>query len=100
MVQRGSVLPAGQSLPGEVEVRVLARILSPVSGLFTVTEKVMVTVPLAGTVPVQVRSGLAKLTEPAVAAGVVAVGGVVEHAGQRVGERRPGVRGLAGVGRP
>ncbi len=35
--QRGSVLPAGQLLSGEVEVRVLARILLPVSGLFTVT---------------------------------------------------------------
>ena len=34
----GSVLPAGQLLPAEAEVRVLARILSPVSGLFTVTE--------------------------------------------------------------
>ena len=36
--QRGSVLPAGQSLPGEVEVRVLARIMLPGSGFFTVTE--------------------------------------------------------------
>ena len=67
-VQRGSVLPLGQSLPGEVEVRVLARIMSPVSGFFTVTENVTVTVPSAGTVPVQVRFGLVKLTEPAVAA--------------------------------
>ncbi len=32
-----SVLPAGQLLPAEAEVRVLARILSPASGLFTVT---------------------------------------------------------------
>ncbi len=35
---RGSVPPAGQLLPAEAEVTVLARILLPVSGLFTVTE--------------------------------------------------------------
>ena len=38
VVQRGSVLPAGQLLPAAAEVTVLARISSPVSGLFTVTE--------------------------------------------------------------
>ena len=36
--QRGSVLPAGQSLPGSGETTVLARILPPASGSFTVTE--------------------------------------------------------------
>ena len=36
--QRGSSEPAPQLLPLEAEVRVLAKILSPVSGLFTVTE--------------------------------------------------------------
>jgi hypothetical protein len=35
--QRGSVLPAGQSLPGSGETTVLARILPPVSGSSTVT---------------------------------------------------------------
>ena len=58
VVQRGSVLPPAQSLFGEVEVTVLARIMLPVSGLFTVTENVTVTLPLPGTVPVQVRFGL------------------------------------------
>ena len=38
VVQRGSVPPAGQLLPAVVEVTVLANVLFPVSGLFTVTE--------------------------------------------------------------
>jgi hypothetical protein len=37
-VHRVSVLPDAQLLPAVVEVTVLARILLPVSGLFTVTE--------------------------------------------------------------
>ncbi len=37
-VQAGSVLPAGQLLPVAAVVTVLVRSLSPVSGLFTVTE--------------------------------------------------------------
>ena len=36
-VQAGLGLPGGQVLPGSVEVTVLVRRLSPVSGLFTVT---------------------------------------------------------------
>ena len=37
-VHRGPGLAAGQLLPADGELIVLARILSPVSGLFTVTE--------------------------------------------------------------
>ena len=37
-VQRASVLPGAQLLPGVVEVTVLARVPLPVSGLSTVTE--------------------------------------------------------------
>ena len=37
-VHRGSLPPTGQLLPVVVEVTVLDRDLSPVSGLFTVTE--------------------------------------------------------------
>ena len=36
VVQRGSVLPAGQLFPDAAEVTVLARMWSPVSGLCTV----------------------------------------------------------------
>ena len=35
---RGSLLPVPQLVPSVVDVTVLARILLPVSGLFTVTE--------------------------------------------------------------
>jgi hypothetical protein len=66
--QAGSVLAAAQLLPSEAEVTVLVRILLPVSGLLTVAENVMVAVPWAGTVPVQVRFGLVKVTVPTVAA--------------------------------
>ena len=58
-VQAGAGLPGGQVLPGAVEVTVLARSLSPVSGLLTVTEKVMVAVSPGARSPVQVRTGLA-----------------------------------------
>ena len=51
--QRGSVLPAGQLLPGASEVLISVRTWSPVSGLFTVTEPARVTVPPTGTSPVQ-----------------------------------------------
>src|SRR5580658_9844876 len=51
--QRGSVLPAGQLLPAAVVDSVLAITLFPVSGLFTVTVPVIVTVPPAGMLPVQ-----------------------------------------------
>jgi hypothetical protein len=37
-VHRGSVLPDAQSLSGDVELIVFARIMLPVSGLSTVTE--------------------------------------------------------------
>ena len=37
-VQAGLVLPDGQVLPGVADATVLVRVLSPVSGLFTVTE--------------------------------------------------------------
>ena len=37
-VHRASVLPDPQSLSGDVELTVFARIMLPVSGLFTVTE--------------------------------------------------------------
>ena len=67
-VQRASVLPAKQLVPEVAEVIVLVRILLPVSGLLTVTEKVMVAVAPAARFPVQVRFGLANETVPAVAA--------------------------------
>ena len=58
-VQGGSPLPAAQLLPAVVEVIVLARILFPVSGLFTVTENVTVADAPTARFPVQVRFGLA-----------------------------------------
>ena len=58
----------------------------------------MVTVPLADTLPAQDKVGLVNETVPAAGHGVVVVGGVVQHAGQRVGEACPGVRAGAGVG--
>ena len=64
---RVSVLPLAQLLLDVVEVTVLARVLFPVSGLFTVTENVIVALAPTARFPVQVRFGLAKLTEPAVA---------------------------------
>ena len=67
VVQAGSPLPAAQLLPAVAEVIVLARILFPVSGLFTVTENVIVADAPGARSPVQVRSGLAKLTLPLVA---------------------------------
>ena len=67
-VQRASAPPAGQLVPEVADVIVLARILLPVSGLLTVTEKVMVAVAPAARFPVQVRFGLANDTLPAVAA--------------------------------
>ena len=63
-----SVLPLAQLLLAVVEVTVLARVLFPVSGLFTVTENVMVAAAPMARVPVQVRLGLVNDTLPAVAA--------------------------------
>ena len=69
VVQAVSVPPlAGQLFPTVAEVTVLAMLLSPVSGLLTVTENVMVAAAPTARFPVQVRFGLAKLTLPAVAA--------------------------------
>src|ERR1700749_1937380 len=52
--QFGSVDPVAQLLPAAAVVIVLARILFPLSGLFTVTVPVTVTVPPTGMVPVHV----------------------------------------------
>ena len=71
VVQGASPLPAAQLLPRVAEVIVLARILFPVSGLFTVTENVMVADAPTARSPVQVRFGLAKLTLPLVAAALL-----------------------------
>ena len=65
---RASVLPAAQLLPAAADVTVCARTLSPVSGLFTVTENVIVAVAPTARFPVQVRIGLVKRPCPAVAA--------------------------------
>src|ERR1700722_170117 len=66
-VQLASVLPEAQLLPVVADVRVLVRMSLPVSGLLTVTEKVTVTLAPTARLPVQVRLGLEKLTEPPVA---------------------------------
>src|SRR3984885_2313109 len=51
--QRGSGPPDGQLLPAAAVENVLASTLFPVSGLFTVTVPVIVTVPPTGMLPVQ-----------------------------------------------
>ena len=61
---RVSVLPLAQLLLAVVEVTVLARLLFPVSGLFTVTENVMVAAAPTARVPVQVRFGLENRPRP------------------------------------
>jgi len=58
LAHRASVPPAGQLLPAVAEVMVLASTLSPVSGLSTVTENVIVAVAPTARFPVQVRFGL------------------------------------------
>ena len=65
--QAGAGPEAGQLLAGVGEVIAVTRVLSPVSGLFTVTENVMVAVAPAARLPVQVRFGLVKETVPLVA---------------------------------
>ena len=60
-VQRASVPPAGQLFPAAAEVMVLVSSLSPVSGLVTVTVKVIVAAWPGVRVPVQVRLGLVKV---------------------------------------
>ena len=57
-VQAGARPPGGQLLPGAAEVMVLVMVLSPVSGLLTVTEKVTVADWPGSRSPVQVRFGL------------------------------------------
>ena len=64
---RASVLPAAQLLPAAAVDTVVPRVLSPVSMLFTVTENVTVAAAPAASVPVQVSTGLAYETVPAVA---------------------------------
>ena len=66
LAQRGSVPAAGQLLPGVAEVTAAERTLSPVSGLLTVTENVIVAVSPGFRFPVQVSTGLANDTVPAV----------------------------------
>src|ERR1700683_1520775 len=75
-VERGWGRPAKQLAPAGADVIVLARILLPASGLFTVTEKVMVAVAPAASVPVQVRFGAAEETLPTGAGGAAVEGGV------------------------
>ena len=58
VVQRESVPLAGQLFPAAAEVMVVVRDLSPVSGLLTVTEKVMVALAPGARFPAQVRFGL------------------------------------------
>ena len=67
MAQFGSVLPAVQLFPAAAEVSWVVRVLSPVSGLLTVTVKVTVVAAPGARVPVQVRFGLANEAVPAVA---------------------------------
>src|SRR5580704_4209772 len=57
-LQRGSVLPEGQLLPGAVVLMTEDRILFPVSGLL------MVTVPPTGMLPVQVAAVPATVSVP------------------------------------
>ena len=64
---RVSVLPLAQLLVDVVEVTLLTRLLLPASGLFTVTENVIVAAAPTARSPVQVRFGLANDTLPAVA---------------------------------
>ena len=66
-VHRASVLPDGQLEPVAAEVTTVDTDLLPVSGLFTVTEKVTVAESPGFRLPVQVRAGLANDTDPAVA---------------------------------
>ena len=48
------VVPGGQVDPGAAEAAVTIRVLSPLAGLFTVTENVTVTVSPRARSPVQV----------------------------------------------
>ena len=93
----GVAVTGGSSDPAGAMTVLTISTLSPVSGLFTVTEYVMVTVAPTARLPVQVRSGLVYCLSRR-SLGVAVVGGVIQHPVQRVGHRDPGVRGLPGVG--
>jgi hypothetical protein len=67
LAHRGSVPPDGQVLPAVAEMTELVSSLSPVSGLFTVTENVTVAVAPTARFPLQVTSGLVNETLPVVA---------------------------------
>ena len=56
---RASVPPAGQLLPAAAVDTAVARILSPVSVVFTVTENVTITAAPTARLPVHVSTGLA-----------------------------------------
>ncbi len=58
-LQPGLELAGGQLLPGSAEAATVARFLSPVSGLFTVTVQVMTADAPTARSPVQVMTGLA-----------------------------------------
>src|ERR1700731_1519985 len=66
--QPAAVVPGGQDDPAAPEVAIVTICLSPVPGLFTVTESVTVTVPPGARSPVHVSTGAAYDTCPAVAA--------------------------------
>src|SRR5258708_21398519 len=68
LAHRGSALPAMQLFPAADDVTALAKTLSPLSRLFSVTENVTVTVSPADRSPVHVTFGLAYDTDPALAA--------------------------------
>ncbi len=59
-----AVVPGRQDDPGAADVAVTITSLSPVSGLFTVTLNVTVTVAPTARSPVQVSTGLAYDTVP------------------------------------
>ena len=61
-------MPAGHDDPAAPEVATVISCLSPLSGLLTVTVNVTVTDPPGARLPVQVSTGAAYDTDPAVAA--------------------------------
>ena len=60
------VVPGGQLDPGAAEAAVVMTSLSPVSGLLTVTVKVMTAEAPGARSPVQVSTGVAYVSVPAV----------------------------------
>src|SRR5580704_9576033 len=63
-LQRGSVLPEGQLLPGAVVLMMDDRTWLPVSGLLTVTVPVIVMVAPTGMLPTQVAAVPATVSVP------------------------------------